>query len=980
MEARMETIWLPLDGPAIPALPDANEQAASEQLRRLQAIAEAALDHLARENLLHEMLHRIHHALSVEVVTILLVDAVSDTLVPRAALGLEADVVHELRLPLAQWFSEQVAAERQPLVIPDLDQLDTVHAWVRAQSIRSLLAVPLVVEGQTAGVIGVGTRTPRHFTADDVRLLQFAAGEIGLAIVHVQRYAAEQAARKAAERSAERATRLQAIAAALAEARSPERAATVIVDQAMVATGARAGAMAWLANRGSAVELIHQVGYPPELAAAWKRLSTTALVPLAEAVRTGELVLLESPEVWSKRYPQLAAPAGGGAGALAAIPLLSAGRAVGALELRFPVARVFDADDRAYMLALARQTAQAFEHARLYAAEQKARVAAENAQRHLDLLNMVGNLFATSLDDEPPFGQIARLAVPTLADWCTIHLRAADGTIRLAALAHRDPAQQEFLHELERQYPPGASRPTRLLKVLDTGEPELIPEVPEVLVEVAAADAAHLRRIRALNPQSVLIVPLRARGQTLGALSCCATQPGRYSKTDLALVSDLAYRCALALDNRRLYQAAQAAARQQREQAVRAQALAAVSQALAELRLDLPAILEAIVQLVAEQIGDICVLRLISDDGLWLIPVAHYHSKAGARELVQELYAAPHRVGEGTSGRVAQTGVPILISVVPQEHIREAIKPEYWPYLERYGIHSLLIVPLRLRERVIGVLGMSRDAPGQPYTPDDQVFLQSLADHAALAIDNARLYHQAQAAVGARDELLSLVSHDLANPLTAIRGNASLARDRLEQSAISSPYLAERLAQIEAASQQMEHMIDELRDGTRMQAGQPLELDRGSVDLVALARQIVAEHQQVAPQHRIQVRAHVPALFGDWDAARLGRVLANLLANAIKYSPQGGPITVDLKREEMEAGAFAVLAVRDQGLGIPAEDLPRIFEPFQRARNVVGRIGGSGLGLASVRQIVEQHGGTIAVTSEGGAGSTFTVRLPLKEQ
>jgi signal transduction histidine kinase len=124
----------------------------------------------------------------------------------------------------------------------------------------------------------------------------------------------------------------------------------------------------------------------------------------------------------------------------------------------------------------------------------------------------------------------------------------------------------------------------------------------------------------------------------------------------------------------------------------------------------------------------------------------------------------------------------------------------------------------------------------------------------------------------------------------------------------------------------------------------------------------------------------VPALFGDWDAARLGRVLANLLANAIKYSPQGGPITVDLKREEMDAGAFAVLAVRDQGLGIPAEDLPRIFEPFQRARNVVGRIGGSGLGLASVRQIVEQHGGTIAVTSEGGAGSTFTVRLPLKEQ
>jgi signal transduction histidine kinase len=110
---------------------------------------------------------------------------------------------------------------------------------------------------------------------------------------------------------------------------------------------------------------------------------------------------------------------------------------------------------------------------------------------------------------------------------------------------------------------------------------------------------------------------------------------------------------------------------------------------------------------------------------------------------------------------------------------------------------------------------------------------------------------------------------------------------------------------------------------------------------------------------------------------RLDRVLDNLLSNAIKFSPNGGGITVAVAHEDVVGGPWAVVAVRDQGLGIPAADLPRVFERFRRARNVEGRIGGTGIGLASVRQIVEQHGGAITVESVEGAGSTFTVRLPL---
>jgi signal transduction histidine kinase len=113
-------------------------------------------------------------------------------------------------------------------------------------------------------------------------------------------------------------------------------------------------------------------------------------------------------------------------------------------------------------------------------------------------------------------------------------------------------------------------------------------------------------------------------------------------------------------------------------------------------------------------------------------------------------------------------------------------------------------------------------------------------------------------------------------------------------------------------------------------------------------------------------------VIGDWDGPRLRRVLDNLLSNAIKYSPAGGEVVVTLAAD----GDSAVLRVRDQGLGIPAEDLPHIFERFRRARNAA-EIVGTGLGLSGARQLVEQHGGTIQVESQEGAGSTFTVRLPL---
>jgi signal transduction histidine kinase len=175
----------------------------------------------------------------------------------------------------------------------------------------------------------------------------------------------------------------------------------------------------------------------------------------------------------------------------------------------------------------------------------------------------------------------------------------------------------------------------------------------------------------------------------------------------------------------------------------------------------------------------------------------------------------------------------------------------------------------------------------------------------------------------------------------------------------------------------MAAQIEALLDVARLHAGRRLELKRRPTDLVALARAAAAEHQQTTEGHRICVEARETEVRGEWDAPRLERALGNLLSNAIKYSPEGGDITVSVGRErDGEVGDCAVLRVRDEGLGIPAASQPRVFDRFRRGDNV-GRIAGIGLGLAGVRAIVEQHGGTIAVESREGEGSTFTVRLPL---
>jgi signal transduction histidine kinase len=226
-----------------------------------------------------------------------------------------------------------------------------------------------------------------------------------------------------------------------------------------------------------------------------------------------------------------------------------------------------------------------------------------------------------------------------------------------------------------------------------------------------------------------------------------------------------------------------------------------------------------------------------------------------------------------------------------------------------------------------------------------------------------------------RGSFVAAVSHDLKSPLAAISGQAQLLQRKIEQLGLpDGPTMARRLARIDETTYRMSRLIDDLLDVSRLQMGRPLELNRQPVDLVALAQSAIQQLQPTTARHRLLLVTDEPELTGFWDPQRIARVADNLLLNAIKYSPDGGDVAVTVVRD----GGWAVMAVRDSGMGIPAADLPRIFERFHRGANVTRKISGTGIGLAGSKQIVEQHGGSIEVDSREGGGSTFTVRLPLE--
>ncbi len=459
--------------------------------------------------------------------------------------------------------------------------------------------------------------------------------------------------------------------------------------------------------------------------------------------------------------------------------------------------------------------------------------------------------------------------------------------------------------------------------------------------------------------RSEMALPLISRGCCIGALTVQSAEPAAFSQEDVAVLQMMADQIAIAIQNARLLEAERR----------RAEELEALRQASLHLTssLELQPVLEAIIEHV---------LRLVSADNTHIFLCDGEQLLFGAAmwggALQQRPYAEPRP--EGVTHTVARTGKPI---VIPDVDVHPFFRERHWG-------GAIASLPLLVGGEVQGVMHVAFEKP-HVFTENELNLLRLLADQAAIAINNARLHQQLRqradelaVALARQEELDRLqgefiqnVSHELRSPLALIRGYAEMLSQG-EFGDLSS----EQQRPISIIARRSRMVSDLVEDLTLLLEAGARPLEPEEIALSDIIHTAVEDFRMVADRAGLTLRAEIaddlPHVSG--SHAYLRRVLDNLLSNAIKFTPAGGTVAV----RAWHTGEQVALEVRDSGIGIPSDQLDRIFERFYQVDGSARRrYGGVGLGLALVKEIVERHGGQVGVESQVGQGSTFTVTLPI---
>ena len=640
------------------------------------------------------------------------------------------------------------------------------------------------------------------------------------------------------------------------------------------------------------------------------------------------------------------------------------------------------------------------ERARLLALEQAARAEAESAQQRLVALAVARdrvmaeveliNAILTTAAGEQDLERILAIALDQLSTMLTftggsialvegdeLVVRAAIGPFAATALGQRLPRGRG-----------------RSWQIIESGEPFLCNDLIAAGIKTRSADAEKSIR-------SYLAVPLVWRDQAFGLLEIDSTEPEAFQPADLALMRSVAQALCGPIELARRY-TEQVQAREHMEQLARQkdELLEARDRALAEAEisarrlallaeastliassLDYKATLASVARLVVPRIADWCAIDVLEEDGsLQRLAVAHTDpARVALAHELQRRYPVDMNASQGMA-QVLRTGEPALVAEVSDELLAAMARDaEQLRVLRALGLRSAMLVPLQARGRVLGAITFAMAESGRRYGPADLALAEDLARRAGLAVDNARLYEAeqraraaAEAAIQARDQFLSIASHELKTPLTSLLGYAELLQRRTMREGTLSERDRRAVQVIVEQAMRLNRMVASLLDLSRIETGQ-LSIERAPVDLRGLARRVVEEMQLTLDRHTIAISTPDEPVLIMGDELRLEQVLQNLISNAIKYSPEGGPISVQVE----QYAARASVAVTDRGIGIPADALPRLFQRFYRANNVDPQSSGMGLGLYVVKEIVALHGGEVHVTSREGEGSTFTVCLPL---
>ncbi|MGH7204534.1 MAG: ATP-binding protein [Candidatus Levyibacteriota bacterium] len=597
----------------------------------------------------------------------------------------------------------------------------------------------------------------------------------------------------------------------------------------------------------------------------------------------------------------------------------------------------------------------------------------KQAEERQNFLEEISSKLVKSFDNAVTLQEIGKLIITYLADYCRIVVIDDTNRIREISVNHTDPTKVSLVRSLYDNYKDLSDMAYGIPRILKTGKPEIIKKIDKKILAPVKKYTTLLKTVKQIGLKSYMGVPLIARGKIIGAITFSSVSEHRYyTKQDLKFVEELAHRIALVLDNVRLFGEAQGEIKERKQAELNLKYLAEASKMLSS-SLDYKTTLSNIAKLAVPKIADWCAVDLLNGKGgLEQVAVAHKDPQKvrWAKELRK---IDPPDLN-------APTGIPHVIRTGKSEYypvitdktlVQIAKNKKQLKLLRDIGFTSAIVAPLCREGRCIGGITFVTTETKRHFTEADLRMAEELANRASIALENAGLYQASQDAIMLRDNFISVASHELKTPITSVKIFTQVMQEHSKQ--IGDLKALNNLTKMNKQLDKMTELIYNMLNISKIQAGR-LEFSQKLFAFDTLVKEIVDVLQQGAVKHKIVIDGHTNStIYGDED--RIGQVLSNLIANALKYSPKSDEIIVHLSSDDNDV----TVCVEDFGIGMAKEHFDHIFERFYRVFDTTDKtFPGLGIGLYISSEIIHRHHGKLWVESTTGKGSKFYFSLPLK--
>jgi signal transduction histidine kinase len=667
-----------------------------------------------------------------------------------------------------------------------------------------------------------------------------------------------------------------------------------------------------------------------------------------EIVRTGRPIVTED---YTQECLRLGIAPGGRPGrAWMGMPLSAGDQVIGVMNVSsFDPAVTYSDEQLTIFSAIADQAAAILDKAHLYQEM-------EERARQLAALNEVGGVITSTLDLQAVLNLIMDKAVELLQAEAGSLVMVDLDTGELVFEVTAGPGSADLVGT---RLPPGTGV---VGTVVQEGEPMIIKDAQTDDRWYQDLDSTFVTR-------SIIAVPMISRGEVIGVIELLNRRDFvPFDEDDARLLMAFAADAAIAIENARLFTQTDQALAVRVEELSMMQRIDRELNATLNYRRVMDITLDWALRVTGADVGLVAAVVEMEDGSQGLRFLAN---RGYPEEVVSDREEKAWLLGQGIVGRVVRTGEPELVEDVQSD-------PDYVEGVP--GMMAQLTVPIQREEQIIGVIVLESSQEGR-MGQEAVEFVIRLADHAAIAIENARLFEQVRRANDAKTEFVSFVSHELKQPMTSIKGYTDLLMKGMAGELSDTQHSL--LETVRSNVDRMDVLVAELLDISRIESGR-IRLEFGDVSVEQMIEEVLRTTRgQIESKQQtleVDIQSDLPLVRG--DRGRLVQVLTNLVSNAYKYTPEGGRIAVraqrwsDGREGEGEDG-FVLCSVADTGIGISADDQERLFTKYFRADDpAVRSVPGTGLGLVITKSLVELHGGEIWIESELGKGSTFSFTVP----